>query len=90
MIMPRGQQLLLPANPLFVFFSLLVALLLDMVQNIALFGNANWAPEIMAVVLVFWGISLPIWIADGCASVIHAWTACACLYSARFHGGPYS
>ena len=69
MIMPRGQQLLLPANPLFIFFSLLVALLLDMVQNIALFGNANWAPEIMAVVLVFWGIHQPLRVGIGTAFI---------------------
>ena len=69
MIMPRGQQLLLPANPLFIFFSLLLALLLDMVQNIALFGNANWAPEVMAVVLVFWGIHQPLRVGIGTAFV---------------------
>ena len=48
---------------------MLVALLLDMVQNIALFGNANWAPEIIAVVLVFWGIHQPLRIGIGTAFV---------------------
>ena len=67
MIMPRGQHLLLPANPLFIFFTLIGALLLDMVQNIALFGNANWAPEIMAVVLVFWAIHQPLKVGIGTA-----------------------
>jgi rod shape-determining protein MreD len=42
MIMPRGQQLLLPANPTFMLVTLLIALLLDMVQSMALFGNAAW------------------------------------------------
>jgi len=40
MIMPRGQQLLLPANPLFVFLSLAFAMLLDMIFNMSLTGNA--------------------------------------------------
>ena len=36
MIMPRGQQLLLPANPWFIFLSLLSAQLLNMVLNLSL------------------------------------------------------
>ena len=59
MIMPRGQQLLLPANPLFVLVSLLAALLLNMVGSISLFGNAAWAPDFLAVVLVFWCVHQP-------------------------------
>ncbi len=35
MIMPRGQQLLLPANPTFMLLTLLIALLLDMMQSMA-------------------------------------------------------
>ena len=45
MIMPRGQQLLLPANPWFIFLSLLSAQLLNMVLNMLLVGNAAWAPD---------------------------------------------
>jgi rod shape-determining protein MreD len=67
MIMPRGQQLLLPANPIFIYLTLFFALLLDMVQNIALFGNANWAPELIAVVLLFWGIHQPLRVSIGLA-----------------------
>jgi rod shape-determining protein MreD len=50
MIMPRGQQLLLPANPWFIFLSLASAQLLNMVLNMVLLGNAAWAPDFLAVV----------------------------------------
>ena len=59
MIMPRGQQLLLPANPLFVLITLLLALLANMLINISLVGNAAWAPDFLAVTLVFWCIHQP-------------------------------
>ena len=59
MIMPRGQQLLLPANPLFVFGSLVVAMLANMVANISLVGNASWMPDFVAIVLVFWCVHQP-------------------------------
>lgn len=57
--MPRGQQLLLPAKPLFIWGSLLFALLLDMLQNMALWGRAPWQPELLALVLMFWTIHQP-------------------------------
>ena len=53
MIMPRGQQLLLPANPLFILFTLLAALFANMVVNISMVGNAAWMPDCLALVLVF-------------------------------------
>lgn len=59
MIMPRGQPLLLPAKPLFIWGSLLIALLLDMLQNMALWGRAPWQPELLALVLIFWTIHQP-------------------------------
>ena len=59
MIMPRGQQLLLPANPLFVLVTLLLALLANMLINISLVGNAAWTPDFLAVTLVFWCIHQP-------------------------------
>ena len=59
MIMPRGQQLLLPANPLFVFTTLVVAMLANMVANISLVGNAAWMPDFLALVLVFWCVHQP-------------------------------
>jgi rod shape-determining protein MreD len=59
MTMPRGQQLLLPANPLFIWGSLLFAFILNMVQNEAFWGRAAWAPDLVAVLLLFWGVHQP-------------------------------
>ncbi len=59
MIMPRGQQLLLPANPLFILFTLLAALFANMVVNISLVGNAAWMPDFLSLVLVFWCVDQP-------------------------------
>lgn len=59
MIMRPGQQLLLPANPLFVWGSLLAALTINMVQNMGLWGRATWVPDVLAVVLVFWTVHQP-------------------------------
>lgn len=56
MIMPRGtSQLLLPANPLFIAFSLVVALLVDMVPV----GRQPWMPDVLALTLVFWNVHQP-------------------------------
>jgi rod shape-determining protein MreD len=56
MIMPRGSdQLLLPVNPFFIAFTLLVALgvgLLPLGRNAAL-------PDLLALVLVFWNVHQP-------------------------------
>ncbi len=56
MIMPRGSdQLLLPANPVFIAFTLFVALVIDMVP----LGRVAGAPDIVALVLVFWNVHQP-------------------------------
>lgn len=55
MIMPRGQQLLLPANPLFIWGSLLGALLVDLLP----IGQTPWMPDVLAIVLVFWAVHQP-------------------------------
>ncbi len=55
MIMPSGQQLLLPANPVFIWTSLIVALLLDMLP----LGRVPWMPDVLALVLVFWNVHQP-------------------------------
>src|SRR5574343_4331 len=55
MIMPRGSQLLLPANPWFIALSLVVALIIDMVP----LGRLAWMPDVLAIVLVFWGVHQP-------------------------------
>ena len=59
MMMPRGQQLLLPANPWFIWGSLLAALAFSMLQNMGLWGRAAWLPDLVAVALVFWAIHQP-------------------------------
>ena len=55
MIMRSGQQLLLPASPAFIWGSLLVALMLDMLP----FGRVPWMPDFLALVLVFWNVHQP-------------------------------
>lgn len=69
MIMRPGQQLLLPASPLFIWSSLLVALLLTMLENMGLWGRAAWIPDVLAVALVFWTIHQPLRISIGVAFV---------------------
>ncbi len=55
MIMPRGEPLLLPASPVFIWGSLLVALMLNLLP----LGRVLWMPDFLAVVLVFWSIHQP-------------------------------
>lgn len=59
MIMRQGQQLLLPANPVFIWGSMVAALLLNLMQNMVLFGRAPWVPDLLAVALVFWTVHQP-------------------------------
>ena len=59
MIMPRGQQLLLPASSLFIWTSLLAALSINMLLNMGFSGRAAWLPDLLALVLVFWTIHQP-------------------------------
>ena len=65
MIMRSGQQLLLPANPLFIWSSLLMALLLDMLP----LGRVPWMPDFLALVLVFWNVHQPLRVGIGVAFV---------------------
>jgi rod shape-determining protein MreD len=69
MIMRPGQQLLLPANPLFIWGSLVGAFLLMVLLNISLWGRAAWAPDLLALTLVFWGVHQPQRIGIGAAFV---------------------
>lgn len=56
MIMPRGSdQLLLPANPLFIAFTLLLAFGLNMLP----LGRMPALPDALAVALVFWNVHQP-------------------------------
>jgi rod shape-determining protein MreD len=59
MIMRQGQLLLLPANPLFIWGSLLGVFGLNLLFNFALWGRAPWAPDLLALALVFWGVHQP-------------------------------
>ena len=56
MIMRPGQPLLLPANPLFIWFSLIVAMMINMLP----LGRIAWMPDILAVVVVFWSVHQPL------------------------------
>jgi rod shape-determining protein MreD len=69
MIMRQGQQLLLPANPLFIWGSLLAALLLNMLQNMGLWGRAPWVPDVLSLVLLFWSVHQPLRVGIGSAFV---------------------
>ncbi len=55
MIMRPGQPLLLPAKPLFIWGSLVAALLLNMLP----LGRTPWMPDALALVLVFWSVHQP-------------------------------
>ena len=63
MIMRQGQQLLLPANPFFIWGSLIAGLLVDMLP----LGRAPWMPDVLALVLVFWSVHQPLRIGIGAA-----------------------
>ena len=67
MIMRPGQQLLLPANPVFIWGSLLAALLLNILMNMGLWGRAACVPDLLAVALVFWSVHQPLRIGVGVA-----------------------
>jgi rod shape-determining protein MreD len=56
MIMRPGQPLLLPASPVFIWLSLIVAMMLNMVPV----GRVAWMPDFLALVLVFWSVHQPL------------------------------
>lgn len=58
-LMRPGKPLLLPASPLFIWVSLLAALMLNMLLNMGWLGRAAWAPDLLALTLVFWGVHQP-------------------------------
>jgi rod shape-determining protein MreD len=67
--MPRGQQLLLPAKPLFIWGSLLTALMCNILQSY-LWGRAPWPPDLLALSLVFWTIHQPTRVGVGIAFLL--------------------
>lgn len=67
MIMRPGQQLLLPANPVFIWGSLIAALLLNFLMNMGLWGRAAWVPDLLMITLVFWSVHQPLRVGVGTA-----------------------
>lgn len=55
MIMPRGQQLLMPVSPAFIAFSVAVVFLLSLLP----LGGFVWMPDLLMLVLVFWAMHHP-------------------------------
>jgi rod shape-determining protein MreD len=62
---PGQQQLLLPVSPFFMWASLVAALLVNMVP----IGRAVWMPDLLALVIVFWGVHQPSRVGIGAAFV---------------------
>jgi rod shape-determining protein MreD len=54
-IMRPGDPLLLPANPLFILFTLLLALAVNLLP----LGRAPAMPDLLALVIVFWAVHQP-------------------------------
>ncbi|TAK88697.1 MAG: rod shape-determining protein MreD [Aquabacterium sp.] len=65
-MMPRGSELLLPVNPFFIWFSLFLALSLDMLP----WGRVAGVPDFLAVALVFWNVHQPRRVGVGSAFVL--------------------
>ena len=66
MIMPRGSdQLLLPVNPLFIGFTLMLALVFELLP----LGRQPAMPDVLAVALVFWNVHQPRRVGVGLAFV---------------------
>lgn len=55
MIMPRGQPLLLPVNPVFMGASLVIALAINLLP----LGRVPWMPDVLMLLLAFWGVHQP-------------------------------
>lgn len=66
MIMPRGEPLLMPVNPLFIAASLAAGLAINMVP----LGRLVWTPDLLMLLLVFWGVHQPLRIGMGVAFVL--------------------
>jgi rod shape-determining protein MreD len=65
-MMPRGSdQLLLPVNPLFIWVTMLLALMFNLVP----LGRTPALPDVLALVLVFWNVHQPRRVGLGAAFV---------------------
>lgn len=65
MVMPNGQQLLRPANPVFIGMSIVTVFAFSL-----LLLGGKWTPDILLLVLTFWGIHQPLRIGMGIAFVL--------------------
>jgi rod shape-determining protein MreD len=68
MIMRSGPQLLLPAKPWFIALTLALAALLNMLTDMSV-GRQGWAPDFLALTLVFWAVHQPLRVGIGIAFV---------------------
>ena len=55
MIMPRGQQLLMPVRPAFIVVSVALAFLVSLLP----LGSLVWMPDVLLLVLAFWALHYP-------------------------------
>ena len=55
MIMPRGEQLLMPVNPLFIAASMALALAWQLLP----LGPVPWMPDVLMLLLAFWAMHQP-------------------------------
>lgn len=60
-----GQQLLLPANPVFIWASLVAGLLVNMLP----LGRLPGMPDVLMLLLVFWSVHQPLRVGMGAAFV---------------------
>ena len=66
MIMPRGQPLLMPASPLFIALSFVLALIAQLLP----WGPRAWVPDLLLVLLGFWGVHQPQRVGIGAAFLL--------------------
>lgn len=66
MIMPRGQPLLLPVNPVFIGVSFMAALAINMVP----LGRVVWLPDMVMLLIAFWTVHQPARVGLGLAFVL--------------------
>lgn len=64
-MMPRGNELLMPVNPVFIWVSLMLAMAL----NILPWGRWPGVPDFLAVAVVFWNVHQPRRVGVGAAFV---------------------